>query len=140
MYDIRSLSWLKMMPSLVCGVNPCGRAVLQETLTRRRAALRVLLGKVQEPLLVYSAGVVGAGCAFFAEALAQGHEGVMAKRNDSVYRPGRRSPAWRKIKPAERLPCVVIGYRAHRDGSVARGFYAGLLGLRTSCTTWAFSL
>jgi DNA ligase D-like protein (predicted ligase) len=93
-----------------------GRAVLQETLRRRRAALRALLEQVQEPLLVYSDGVVGTGRAFFAEALAQGHEGVMAKRNDSAYRPGRRSPAWRKIKPTELLPCVVIGYRAHRDG------------------------
>jgi bifunctional non-homologous end joining protein LigD len=93
-----------------------GRALLQETLTRRRAALRALLEKVREPLLVYSDGVVGAGCAFFAEALAQGHEGVMAKRNDSAYWPGRRSPAWRKIKPVKLLPCVIIGYRAHRDG------------------------
>jgi ATP-dependent DNA ligase len=93
-----------------------GRAVLQETLTRRRAALRALLEKVREPRLVYSDGVVGAGCAFFAEALAQGHEGVMAKRNDSAYWPGRRSPAWRKIKPVELLPCVIIGYHARRDG------------------------
>ena len=32
-------------------------------------------------------------------ALAWGHEGVMAKRLVSTYRTGRRSPAWRKIKP-----------------------------------------
>ena len=93
-----------------------GRAVLQETLTRRRAALRALLEQVQEPLLVYSDGVVGAGRAFFAQALAQGHEGVMAKLQSSAYWPGKRTLAWRKLKPAELLPCVIIGYRAHRNG------------------------
>jgi ATP-dependent DNA ligase len=93
-----------------------GRAVLQETLTRRRAALRALLEQVQEPLLVYSDGVDGAGRAFFAQAVAQGHEGVMAKLQGSAYWPGKRSRAWRKLKPAEVLPCVLIGYRAHRDG------------------------
>jgi hypothetical protein len=34
-----------------------------------------------------------------AAVLAQGHEGVMAKHQAATYRPGRRSPAWRKIKP-----------------------------------------
>ena len=31
-----------------------------------------------------------------------GHEGVVAKRLDAPYQPGRRSPAWCKIKPAGR--------------------------------------
>ena len=56
-----------------------GRALLKETLTRRRAQLRALLERVHEPLLVYSEGVEGAGRAFFDQAVAQGHEGIMAK-------------------------------------------------------------
>jgi ATP-dependent DNA ligase len=43
--------------------------------------------------------VVGRGQAFYAEAVARGQEGVMAKHLAAPYRPGRRSPAWRKIKP-----------------------------------------
>jgi DNA ligase-1 len=43
--------------------------------------------------------VVGRGKAFYAEAVARGQEGVMAKYLASAYRPGRRSAAWRKIKP-----------------------------------------
>jgi len=31
--------------------------------------------------------------------VAQGQEGMMAKHLASRYRPGRRSAAWRKIKP-----------------------------------------
>jgi hypothetical protein len=38
-------------------------------------------------------------------ALAQGHEGVMAKHLASSYRPGKRAAAWRKIKPRRRRTC-----------------------------------
>ena len=47
----------------------------------------------------FSVGVVGAGMALYEAAIAQGHEGVMAKHLASTYRPGRRSAAWRNIKP-----------------------------------------
>jgi ATP-dependent DNA ligase len=47
----------------------------------------------------FSEGVVGQGKALYAAVMAQGHEGVMAKHLASTYRPGRRSGAWRKIKP-----------------------------------------
>ena len=93
-----------------------GRTLLHEPLERRREQLQNLLERLQEPLLCYSAGVVGAGRRFFAQAVAQGHEGVVAKQEGSCYSPGRRSPVWRKIKPVELLPCVIIGYRAGREG------------------------
>jgi ATP-dependent DNA ligase len=93
-----------------------GQALWQETLVRRRARLRELLARANEPALVYSDGVVGCGRAFFAEVVAQGHEGVMAKHLSSRYAPGKRSAAWRKIKPAGMLACVVVGYTAGREG------------------------
>lgn len=37
--------------------------------------------------------------AFLTEALAAGHEGLMAKKPDSPYTPGRRGKRWLKIKP-----------------------------------------
>ena len=40
----------------------------------------------------------------------------MAKQQASRYRPGKRSSAWRKIKPAGVLPCVIIGYTPGREG------------------------
>ncbi len=91
-----------------------GQSFLKETLACRRSCLRALLDQVNEPLLAYSDGVVGCGREFFARVVAQGHEGVMAKSQSSVYLPGKRSPSWRKIKPVQRLPCVVIGYLASR--------------------------
>jgi bifunctional non-homologous end joining protein LigD len=38
-------------------------------------------------------------------------EGVVAKRRDSVYRPGERSDAWVKVKFSPRQDFVVGGYR-----------------------------
>lgn len=44
-----------------------------------------------------------------AEALAQGHEGVMVKGADSRYEAGRRGKSWRKVKPVHTLDLVVLG-------------------------------
>lgn len=45
---------------------------------------------------------------FLKEALEQGHEGVMVKKLDSRYMPGKRGKLWLKIKPADSLDLVVI--------------------------------
>ena len=46
--------------------------------------------------------------AFLREAMEEGHEGLMAKRLDGLYTPGRRGKLWLKIKPAETLDVVII--------------------------------
>jgi DNA ligase-1 len=46
--------------------------------------------------------------AFLAEALAAGHEGVMAKALDAPYEAGARGRSWLKIKPAITLDLVVL--------------------------------
>lgn len=50
------------------------------------------------------------GVALYAAALAQGFEGVVAKRRDSRYEAGRRSAAWLKIKPTHSAEFVIGGY------------------------------
>lgn len=62
--------------------------------------------------------------AFYRRALELGHEGLMAKRLDSIYEPGNRGKKWLKIKPTmENLDLVIIGAewgegrRAHLLGS-----------------------
>jgi ATP-dependent DNA ligase len=82
-----------------------GRCLLGEPLARRREELAALCAGLELPEVVFSAGAVEAGTALYALALARGHEGVVAKRLDSTYRPGRRSPAWRKIKPRGHADC-----------------------------------
>jgi DNA ligase-1 len=46
--------------------------------------------------------------AFFQDALARGHEGVMAKALDAPYDAGSRGAQWLKIKKVHRLDLVVL--------------------------------
>jgi DNA ligase-1 len=57
---------------------------------------------------------------FLEEALAEGHEGLMAKELESPYVPGIRGKKWLKIKPAlEPLDLVIVaaeyGYGRRKD-------------------------
>jgi bifunctional non-homologous end joining protein LigD len=53
----------------------------------------------------------GGGADVHAASLENGLEGVVAKRLDSPYRPGVRSPDWRKIKHFRTQSVVVGGWR-----------------------------
>jgi DNA ligase-1 len=46
--------------------------------------------------------------AFLQQALARGHEGIMAKALDVPYEAGNRGAGWLKIKPAKTLDLVVL--------------------------------
>jgi ATP-dependent DNA ligase len=77
-----------------------GRCLLPEPLLQRRELLAEVCRTLAAPDVLFSEGVVGTGRALFAAVVAQGHEGIMAKHQESAYRAGKRSLAWRKIKPA----------------------------------------
>jgi bifunctional non-homologous end joining protein LigD len=69
------------------------------------------------------------GAALLEAAKVRGLEGVMAKRVDSPYLPGKRSPAWVKVKVRRRQELVVGGWhpgegnREGRMGSLLVGYY-----------------
>ncbi|MGH8891105.1 MAG: ATP-dependent DNA ligase [Acidothermaceae bacterium] len=46
--------------------------------------------------------------AFFADAIAHGHEGVVVKSLDAPYEAGRRGAGWVKVKPRHTLDLVVL--------------------------------
>jgi ATP-dependent DNA ligase len=46
--------------------------------------------------------------AFFADAIARGHEGVVVKALDAPYAAGRRGAGWIKVKPRHTLDLVVL--------------------------------
>src|SRR6266446_9859852 len=72
-------------------------SLLALSLWARRQRLEMLIRTCANPTLVFSEGIVGSGRAFFEAVCREGLEGVVAKRLDGRYRPGRR--AWIKIKP-----------------------------------------
>jgi bifunctional non-homologous end joining protein LigD len=102
--------------------------VFKLPLADRRARLEAALGPRDETgALRLSRQVAGDGEALMAEAQAEGWEGLIVKDARSVYRPGRRTADWRKLKLVKRQEFVVGGWTEPR-GSRAR-FGALLLGL-----------
>ncbi len=101
---------------------------LERPYAERRARLAAL---VPAPMLVPAAAVAdaAAGEAFLADALARGHEGVMAKDERAPYEAGRRGAAWLKVKPARTLDLVVLA--AEEGSGRRRGWLSNLhLGAR----------
>jgi len=68
------------------------------------------------------------GEALLAAAREQGLEGVVAKRLDSRYLPGRRGTEWRKVKVKGRQEVVVVGY-TKGQGRRTGGFGALVVGV-----------
>jgi bifunctional non-homologous end joining protein LigD len=61
------------------------------------------------------------GVALYQAALANGFEGAMAKRKDSIYEAGRRSASWLKVKPMHTAEFIVGGYTKGRNSREAFG-------------------
>jgi bifunctional non-homologous end joining protein LigD len=72
---------------------------------------------------------VGDGAAMLEASRAQGLEGIIAKRLDCPYSPGRRSPGWVKVKNVLETDVVVGGWlpgegrRANQFGALVVGVY-----------------
>ncbi|MGI8458230.1 MAG: ATP-dependent DNA ligase [Propionibacteriaceae bacterium] len=97
-----------------------GQSFVRRPYLERRAALDALLGtatgRVQAP-----PGFDGDLNAALDTSATLGLEGVVAKRSDSVYQPGRRGHTWRKIKHHLGQEVVVGGWRpgqGRRNGGV----------------------
>lgn len=83
-----------------------GESLIDRPLEERAAALHDVVGTLAVPRVVRPDGP--AAERFVREALARGHEGVMAKSLRSTYAAGRRGAAWLKIKQARTLDLVVL--------------------------------
>ena len=86
------------------------RSLVGEVLEERRRRLEETVAALSQACLLFSEGVVGGGVRLFEEVRRQELEGVVAKRLGSRYRPGKRHPAWLKIKPKRRLVCSIMGF------------------------------
>lgn len=75
----------------------------------RKARLERLVARARVPAIRYSDHVIGRGAAFFALACQRGLEGIVSKRRDKPYLPGR-GLAWRKTKCLLRQELVIGGF------------------------------
>ncbi len=95
-----------------------GKSLLDQPYTRRRAILEelTLIGSHWQVTPAH----VGEGTAMLAAARQNQLEGLVAKRLDSPYRPGKRSDDWLKIKIIQRQEFVVAGWVPERTGTTGR--------------------
>ena len=101
--------------------------VVADAWTERRKRLEAILKDPPEALRISE--VRGNGEKMLAEAQREGWEGIMAKRDDAVYRPGVRTRDWLKLKIEQRQEFVVGGYTEPRNsrshlGAILLGYYA----------------
>ncbi|TMG25460.1 MAG: DNA ligase D [Chloroflexi bacterium] len=85
-----------------------GKSLVNVPLEHRKRLLRSLLR--EHPRVRYAAHVERDGVAFFKAAQEKGLEGIIAKRRDSRYEPGRRVTTWLKLKVRPEQELVVGGY------------------------------
>ncbi len=81
----------------------------------RRARLEAVLGAATPPIHLTPATLDRATAAdWFDRFEGAGLDGVVAKRLDGIYQPGKR--AMLKIKHQRTADCVVAGFRWHKNG------------------------
>ncbi|HEX6023752.1 MAG TPA: non-homologous end-joining DNA ligase [Solirubrobacter sp.] len=104
-----------------------GHSLMAEPYEARRAKLAEL--ELSGPTWQTPSHHVGDGPAMLAASRAQGLEGIVAKRLDCPYTPGRRSHGWIKVKNKRTTDVVVGGWlpgegsRSGRLGALVVGFY-----------------
>ena len=103
-----------------------GRNLMAEPLRERRAALERLIGGLEPPVhLTPMTRDRDTATRWLAEFEGAGLDGVIAKRPETPYQPGKR--AMIKIKHVRTADCVVAGFRWYKKGKDAVGSL--LLGL-----------
>src|SRR5581483_908182 len=105
----------------------------EQPLFERKKRLSVILPR--DKLIAFSAHRIANGKEFFSEAERKGLEGIMAKRADSAYASGVRSPDWLKVKTAKRQEVVIAGFTAPRR---TRPFFGSLVLAVRDETSWRY--
>ncbi|RYY70805.1 MAG: DNA ligase D [Chitinophagaceae bacterium] len=103
-----------------------GRSLMDLPLLERRKILEEVLPKNNDSILL-SQAFKAKGTTFFKTAENMKLEGIMAKKEDSLYTPGARSKEWLKIKTQTRQEVVIGGYTLN-EGS-AKAFSSLLVGV-----------
>lgn len=104
-----------------------GRNLMNETLDTRRELLKAkVLPKLREPLR-FSDELRGTVAELLQAVRTYRFEGVVAKRRNSLYEPGKRSGAWRKMRVNQGRDFVIGGYTVGTStfDALIFGYYEG---------------
>lgn len=105
-------------------------ALIAEPWTDRRDRLVKRVGKRTSTHLRLTETIEGDGKKMLEKARRQGWEGIIAKRVDARYEPGKRPRSWLKLKIEFREEFVVGGYTDPRNsreniGALLLGYFDG---------------
>jgi bifunctional non-homologous end joining protein LigD len=90
-------------------INLNGKDLTAVPVYQRKAMLETLVAKVSSAVR-FSPSIRADSARLMREMKARGLEGLIAKRRDSKYEPGRRSGAWVKFKWTNEQEFVIGGY------------------------------
>lgn len=85
-----------------------GHSTRDLKLTERKSLIPDIIDDCEN--IRYCDHVEGMGNTFYKKAIDSGMEGVVAKKANSVYRPGYRSKEWLKIKAEDSQEAIICGY------------------------------
>ncbi len=121
-----------------------GKNLMQETYLERRKALEAVVKKnnlliIDENRITDDAGVIDEE---YKKNIAKGLEGVVVKKLDAPYVPGRTGFRWVKMKQeeassgklADTLDCIVMGYYSGRGKRTKFGVGGFLVGIKDGKT------
>ena len=104
-----------------------GTDLVELPLDARKNVLEKLCGDAGDPIR-YSGAIGGDATRLLEEVKRRGLEGIIGKKRNSVYEPGRRSGAWIKLKCVNEQEFVIGGYTPTQGarkhfGAVLVGYY-----------------
>lgn len=88
-----------------------GQSLYDVPLIERKELLRQVIDK-NNNVIKFSGHILEKGKDFFDLATEKNLEGVMAKKMDSQYYPGKRTNEWLKIKTHKTADVIIAGYTA----------------------------
>ncbi len=91
-----------------------GKKLYDLPLIERKELLNYLLKK--SDVVKYSDHVLDDGESFFEAAKSKDLEGIMAKKKDSQYYPGKRTNEWLKVKHHKSDEAIICGFTKPRGG------------------------
>jgi DNA ligase D-like protein (predicted ligase) len=104
-----------------------GKDLTKQSLEKRRELLRTKVMPRLPDTIRYSETLQASPADLIEAVREQGFEGIVAKRRDSLYEPGKRSGAWQKMRVLQSREFVIGGYTPggrNFDG-ILIGYYEG---------------
>ncbi len=99
-----------------------GHDTTELTLIERKELLQKIIP--ENEVVKFSDHIIENGKSFFEVTKEKGLEGIMAKKMDSTYYPGKRSSGWLKIKHHKTAEAIIAGYTKSRG---SRKYFGALI-------------